>query len=180
MPMLVNAGLLAAFGAGGEAQAAGTPLSKEQATANDYLVALTVLYEAANQPRLGQELVGRVVVNRAERLGTPHYERVVFAQGQFAAWTEPRKAGFLACQVAGGDPACFDALGLERVCVYNREGCEGRWRHFLDLARGLDADPEGFEGVLYFDNPRFWETGEPPWAPEKERLGCVADHCFWR
>jgi len=179
--MLVNAGTLAAFGTQGEATAAGSP-HLEQDTVNAYLTALTVLYEATGQPELGQRLVAHVVANRAGRLDTPHYERVVFANGQFAAWTEGRKWRFLQCQIEhGDDPACFDAMALARLGGV--PNARERWLDILAMSMavvGGAPEPVGFEGTLNFDNPRFWADGEPPWAYAKESLGCVADHCFWR
>ena len=41
-------------------------------------------------------------------------------------------------------------------------------------------EPEGYEGVTNFDNPIFWDGGEPPWAAEKEMLGRIGDHVFYR
>jgi len=180
--MLVNAGtLVAAAGSGSYDKVAGSPLTQQQAV-NAYVAALTVLYEATGQPPLGQELVARVVANRAAVLGTPYWERVAFADGQFMAWTDARKRAFARCQVErANEPACFDAMALKRLG--SAPGARERWLDLLAMAQGIvlsAPEPEGYEGVLYFDNPRFWPDGEPPWAASKVFLGVVGDHKFWR
>jgi len=106
---------------------------------------------------------------------------VVFADGQFIAWTEGRKRAFLACQVYGGDPACFDGMALR--WLGSAPDARERWLDILAMSQAVvngAPEPLGWEGVLNFDNPRFWESGEPPWAYAKTFVGCVADHCFWK
>jgi hypothetical protein len=147
-----------------------------------YLVALTVLYEATGQPELGQRLVAHVVVNRAGRIGTPWYETVVFADAQFLGWTNVRRLQFARCQIEqSSNPACFDAMAFNYLG--NAPGAGERWLDLLAMALAVSngaPEPEGFEGVVNFDNPRFWDGGEPPWAWAKEYLGKVGDHQFWR
>lgn len=149
---------------------------------NAYVAALTALYEATGQPPLGQELVARVVANRAALAGAPHWESVAFAGGQFAAWTDARKLGFARCQIEqDGDPACFDAMALERLGT--APDARERWLDILAMGHAVALgapEPRGWEGALNFDNPLFWPEGEPPWAPAKEKLGCICDHCFYR
>ena len=147
---------------------------------NTYLVALTVLFESTGQPELGQRLVAHVVVNRAA--GMPYYEAVVFASGQFLGWTGGRRMAFARCQIeADSDPACFDRMALG--WLGSAPDARERW---LDLlAMGLAVangapEPEGFEGVVNFDSPAFWDGGDPPWAASKVFLGMVGDHKFWR
>ena len=159
----------------------GSPHS-ERDTVNAYLTALTVLYEATGQPELGQRLVAHVVANRAGRLGTPYYERVAFAKGQFIAWTEGRKRAFLRCQIEhGNDPTCFDAVAL--AWLGSAPDARERWLDILAMSMtvvGGAPEPVGFEGTVNFDNPKFWPDGEPPWAASKEFLGQVGDHKFYR
>lgn len=147
---------------------------------NVHLLALTVLYEATGQPRLGQELVARVVANRAA--GTPYLEAVVFSDGQFVAWTPARRWAFLWCQIEeGSNPACFDRMALEWLS--SAPDARERWLDLLAMSQAVlngTPEPVGWEGVLNFDNPRFWPDGEPPWAYAKVFMGCVCDHCFWR
>lgn len=136
------------------------------------LVAFTVLFEATNQPELGQRLVMRTVINRWRDSGMS-VEEVVMQPGQFCAWTPERRLAWLTCEIHNADEACFESLA----------GDSTRWAYLLQLAQEelmSEVDPPGFEGVKYFDNPKFWPDGLPPWAPSKESLGCVADHCFWR
>ena len=132
------------------------------------LVAMTIMYEATNQPELGQRLVAHVVVNRWRKSGMP-LEAVVFQRHQFMGWTERRRAAWLLC-TALEDEGCFEACGdFGQMVSIAQEVVSGA------------PEPEGYEGVLNFDNLRFWpETGEPPWAGSKEFLGQVVDHAFWR
>ena len=144
------------------------------------LVALTVLYEATNQPELGQRLVAHVAVNRWRDSGMS-VEEVVFQEGQFLAWTDARKYNWLTCEVWNAEEECFTNLAL-RLLGGSPSGLD-RWTTLLAMSSDVlagEAAPLGFEGVKYFDNPDFWPDGMPPWAPYKEALGCVADHCFWR
>lgn len=147
---------------------------------NTYLVALTVLYEATGQPELGQRLVAHVVVNRAA--GTPYYEVVVFARHQFLGWTEGRRLQFARCQIEqSSDPVCFDRMALGYLGSVP-DACE-RWLDLLAMSLAVVdgvPEPKGFEGVMNFDNPRFWASGEPPWAASKVFLGMVGNHKFWR
>jgi hypothetical protein len=148
---------------------------------NERLVAFTVMFEATNQPKLGQQLVAHVVVNRARKAGTEYYEHVVFQPGQFAAWTHERKMDYLACQVSG-DEECFHEMVARRLGTLSYSGQEGL-AYYLAISApivGGEPAPPDFEGALYFDNPAFWPDGEPPWAKYKVFLGCVADHCFWK
>jgi len=133
------------------------------------LVAMTIMYEATSQPELGQRLVAHVVVNRW-RVSGMHLEAVLFQKGQFAAWTDARKMSWL-LSTALECEECFEVKGDFAQMVRIAE----------EVANGA-PEPAGFEGVLFFDNPKFWPdtNGDPPWAPTKESLGCVADHCFWR
>lgn len=147
---------------------------------NVYLTALTILYEATGQPELGQRLVAHVVVNRAA--GTPWYEVVVFAEAQFLGWTDGRRMAFARCQIEqSSDPACFDRMALGYLG--NVPDARERWLDLLAMALAVAngaPEPPGFENVRYFDNPRFWASGEPPWAWAKTYLGAVGDHRFWK
>jgi len=149
---------------------------------NVYLMALTVLYEATGQPVLGQELVARVVFNRVAWIEAAYFEQVVFANGQFMAWTPERKRAFQWCQIEqGSDPACFDRMALK--WLGSVPDARERWLDLLAMSwavTGGAPDPVGWTGVRYFDNPRFWPEGEPPWASAKVFVGQIGDHCFWR
>ena len=149
---------------------------------NAYLAALTVLYEATGQPELGQRLVAHVVDNRAALSGSAYWEVVVFADGQFCAWTGPRRMAFARCQIEqSSDPACFDRMALG--WLGSAPDARERWLDLLAMSVAVAngaPEPVGFEGVLNFDKPRFWADGEPPWAWAKEYLGRVGDHQFWR
>ena len=113
------------------------------------LVAMTIMYEATNQPELGQRLVAHVVVNRWRKSGMP-LEAVVFQRYQFAGWTEGRRDDWL-LSTALECEECFKVYGdFGQMVAIAQEVVNGA------------PEPEGYEGTVNFDNLRFWpETGEP-------------------
>ncbi len=134
------------------------------------LVAMTIMYEATGQPELGQRLVAHVVVNRWRASGE-ELEAVLFETTpypQFLGWTGPRKLRWLGCTL------------LESEECFERYGDFEQMLRIAEEVVAVAAEPSGFRGVAYFDNPIFWNDGMPPWAEGKEFLGCVSDHCFWR
>lgn len=149
------------------------------------LIAMTILWEAPHQPRMGQELVAHTIMNRAELSGM-NIEAVVMARGQFVGWTDERRMRWLTCAVLDRLPWCMDPVGelaLIRTETGWREATAGDWWAVWLIAFRVvvgKPEPEGFEGVTNFDNPIFWGGGEPPWAEGKEYLGTVGDHAFYR
>lgn len=149
------------------------------------LIAMTILWEAPHQPRMGQELVAHTIVNRAELSGMD-IEAVVMQRGQYAGWTRSRRMRWLGCAIADELPGCMDPVGaLDMIRSEDgwREATDGDWWAVWLIAFRVvlgKPEPDGFEGVTSFDNPRFWDGGDPPWAEGKEYLGTIGDHRFYK
>lgn len=160
------------------------------------LIAMTILWEAPHQPEMGQELVAHTIVNRSEQWGM-NLEAVVMQRGQYAGWTEERRELWLQCPIEHELLLwlpwwCMDPVGhLDMIHVqiqftnehgWRKATASDWWRVWWIAATVMmgKPEPEGYEGVTYFDNPRFWDGGEPPWAEGKECLGRVGDHVFYR
>jgi hypothetical protein len=148
------------------------------------LIALTILWEAPHQPAMGQELVAHTIVNRAELSGMD-VEAVIMQRGQYAGWTPQRRMDFLRGAIEGELPWCMDPVGhLDRIPQEGwREATAGDWWRIWAMSLAVllgKPEPEGFEGVTHFDNLAFWGGEDPPWAGEKECLGKVGDHVFYR
>ena len=119
------------------------------------LIALTVIMEAGGQPLLGQEMVAHVVVNRMNVSGM-NAEQVLYQPGQFAVWADPElRMKVLRCAARGDlNPGC---MGIQ---------ADNWWRTYvmaLMVYMGWKHAPPGLEGMLYFDNPKFWPDGFPVW-----------------
>ena len=149
------------------------------------LIAFTILWEAPHQPKEGQELVAHTIVNRAEISGM-NIEAVVMQRGQYAGWTPQRRMGWLRCAIEGELPWYLDPVGhLDLIRTEDgwRKATAADWWEIWWMSFSVlmgKPEPEGYEGVTNFDSPRFWEGGEPPWAKDKETLGRVGDHVFYR
>jgi len=149
------------------------------------IIAMTILWEAPHQPPMGQELVAHTIINRAEISGM-NIEAVIMQRGQYAGWTPERRGAWLRCAVQGDLPWGLDPVGhLHMIWTGEgwREATEADWWQIWWLSLSVllgKEEPVGFEGVTHFDNPRFWEGGDPPWAGGKETLGRVGDHVFYR
>jgi len=74
------------------------------------LIAMTILWEAPHQPRMGQELVAHTIINRAELSGM-NIEAVVMAPRQYAGWTAERRMRWLHCALMDDLPWCMDPMG---------------------------------------------------------------------
>jgi hypothetical protein len=163
------------------------------------LIVLTILFEARNQPDLGKELVAHVIMNRLDHClewkAECSVEFVVFqhnAQGyhQFRAWQPEMmlwdsggkirsievRQRWLMCSILGQwpNPSC---MGLD----IDQEWWADMWT-IAESVYGGKPEPEGYGGVVVFDNPRFWLKygGLTPAARDKELAGCEQDHCFYR
>jgi len=151
------------------------------------IIAMTILWEAPHQPEAGQELVAHTIVNRAEISGM-NIEAVIMQRGQYEGWTEARRMLWLRSAIEGQLPWGLDPVGhLDLIRAEDgwREATEDDWWQIWWLSMAVllgKPEPAGYEGATHFDNPDFWpqSDGEPPWAGEKDYLGCIADHCFWR
>jgi hypothetical protein len=141
------------------------------------LIALTVLMEARGQPRLGQEMVAWVVVNRMEVSGLDA-ESVLMQPGQFAVWNDHElRMRLLRCAALGrfpDDPGCVGIPGG----IGGTAGWGQTYRMVEDIYLGRADPPFGMEGTLNFDNPAFWPNGLPPWL--KGDCAQVGDHLFCR
>jgi len=141
------------------------------------LIALTVMMEARGQPRLGQEMVARVVVNRMEVSGLDA-ESVLYQPGQFAVWVDyDLRRRVLRCAV-------WDELETNPSCasIPGGLGTAEEWERVYTMVSkvysGETKPPEGLEGMLNFDNPQFWPGGLPPWLDGECRV--IGEHRFCR
>jgi len=140
------------------------------------LIALTVIMEARGQPTLGQEMVAWVAVNRMGASGLDA-ESVLYQRGQFAVWVDyDLRMRVLRCAAWGHfpeEPWCAGIPG-----GVGREEWERVYTMVEGIYLGEREPPEGLEGMLNFDNPRFHPGGLPEWL--RGECALIGDHLFCR
>jgi len=108
-------------------------------------------------------------------------EQVIFQRWQYLAWEQDAMAPgwslrdrWLLCAAMGAfpkHPECMESL-------VNVNDWQRIWEIAKDAYHGYNV-PEICKAVTNYDNPRFWASGEPPWAEDMEFVGCVGRHCFY-